>query len=65
MEGAFRGAGLSCGREGPSFRLACAAERVRAEPEDGEAVRQGGQKARIAGIETATTMISRGSPGRQ
>lgn len=65
MEGAFRWAGLSRGREGVSFRLACAAERVHVEQEDGEAVRQGGQKARIAGIETATTMISKGSPGRQ
>ena len=65
MEGPFRWAGLNCGRDGPTFRLSCAAECVHAEPEDGEAVRQGGQKARIAGIETATTMISRGSPGRQ
>lgn len=64
MEGAFRRAGLSRGGSGPSRGAADVAERVRPEP-NGVADRQGGQKARIAGIDTVTTMISRGSPGRQ
>ena len=64
MEGAFRRAGLSRRRSGQSFGTANVAQRIRPEP-DGGAISQGGQKARIAGIDTVTTMISRGSPGRQ